>query len=628
MINVESTTDDILIKIKNNRWNSSADIWGQIEKDYKKYLNIWKNLPEWLKNIPETRSRTRNNRVFLSIESLINKLTARPTKPDISPANGTDEAKELAEDLQDVFLNDYRILGIKKTLKRGLRYLFFSKIMVLKIFWDTEIDNYNVKPLDPRKIRFSKDSTEEKNSEFAIEEINEPLSRMIEKFATEENGMEEKILKAIGQTKEEILVNNPEATYYEMWIGDGIAWIYKGIILKKKRNPYWDWEGIKLTPQEKKSLESKNGRRRRTLLSKLKGMQSERIADQNTKYETYLFNHHDKPRKPYIFGTILEVGDKPTGETTLIEIINPLQENIDKRKRQIDDNADYVNGITKVDTELVNITLADARKIHYDAGGLVFGPGVLTGVKREVGIGLDVMVFNDLEHSIRELDSIAGTTATFRGEQGKGESATGRAILREENRSRLDELIELIDYFGYEIYNWIFQLQKVKYTETHYLKLLGREKSDRIIDIMQDDLQDGIEINIKPGQVLPDDRLFRVELATEDFRAGVIDPLTYFETIGLYDNPEKQAKRLIMFKQNPYSIIKLDDRDIQDLLDANETLQKTSPMGAVGKEEDERTRKMIDARNQIMALKEDPNFNAMTPEEKLGMISKIKESLK
>ena len=628
MIDVPATENDVLIRIANNRWESSGDIAREIDSSFKKYKNIWKNNPEWLSNVPEKRSKVRDNRAFLAMESVINNLTGRPSRPNVLAGNETPEAKEIAEDLQEVFLEKYRTLNTKKTIKRGLRYLFFSKIMVVKMFWDKDIDDFNVKTVDPRKVRFGKTSTNEEESEFAIEEIDEPILSVISKFPEKEA----EILKQEGIAKEDATVSNKNVTYKEIWIGNGVAWVFKNEVLSKILNPYYDFEGILLTPEEKASLNAENGQRRRDLVSKHRLEQGKRKAEAKeagesggeVTYENYLFNHFDKPRKPYIFGTVLEVEDKPIGETSLLEQVNPLQEGIDKRKRQIDDNADFMNGITKVDTELVNVSRADAQRIHYDTSGLVYGPGVSQGVTRETGKELPSLVFNDLEHSIAEVDNIFGTQPTFRGDGAQDETATGRAILREQSLSRLDELISLVDYITYEIYNWEFQMMKALYTETHLVKPIGQTKSDRVIEIIQDDLQDGIEVNIIPGQVLPEDRIFKAERAREDAKDGLIDPVTYLEAAGGYDNPEQVAKRLLMWKTNPFSLVELDDEDLKKLMEANEALSKIG-QGVNAGEPDPKSIEVAKTRERIQQFLQSDKFKKLPENEQKIVIGRIRE---
>ena len=647
MINVLQTKDEALRKIFGNRWKESDTLWSIIEKSYKRNKKIWKNEPDWLSTIPRGRSTARDNRVFLATESQTNKITARPVKPIVSPANKTDDARTIANDIQEVLLDGYRKRGVKKQIKRGLRFLHMARLLVLKPFWNIEIDDYDVRVVHPNNVRFSKNATREEESEFAIEKIDD--KRLLDLIATFPKKKDE-ILRKAGLTEEQAQENNPSVVYNEIWIGDGVFWVYLDMVLDKMLNPYYDFEGLLLTPEEMaqinqtesptegESVPATNGRRRRHMFSKFKEHQEERktaIAENNeeaSKYEAYLYNHFDHPRKPYIFGTIFEIESQPIGETSLIEQVAPLQVGLDQRKRQIADNSDTVNGITKVDTDVVSMTLADARRMHYDPEGLIYGAGVSTGVKREVGQGLPEMVFKDMLDSRSEIDEIFGTVATFRGsQQGGKETATGRALLREEGLSRLDELVDLVDFVGRELYGWWFQMIKVKYTESHFTKLLGSERAGTAIDIMQDDLQEGIEIQIQPGQTLPDDKLFRAERAREDAKDGFIDPITYLENAGGYDNPEEIVKRAIMFKANPLSILTLEGEDLEKLLQANKILAQIQPKqeGSQADEGgDERAAQIAELRQRVEELVKSEEFQKLPQQEQEAALVQLREQLK
>lgn len=643
-MDIEKLSDDIILGIYKNRWASSSTIWEIVEKTFNKNIAAWEGNPEWLKKVPANRSKVRDNRIFLSSESQLNKVTARPFKPVVVAANETQEAREIAENVSDVLLEAYKTRNVKKTLKRGLRFLNFSRLICLKPFWNGEDDNFDVSPVDPRKVRFSANATNELGSEFAIEQINDKyLLNLLDMFPEER----EEIVKLSGMSEDEILIKNPKAEWYEMWIGGGVCWIYKNTVIKKKSNPYWDSKGLLLTPDELASLKqrgedgelTRNGRGRRQMFMPIKQAQADRREEVKNnpeaagKYEVYLWNHFDKPRKPYIFGTIFEVEDQPIGRTSLIEIALPLQEGIDKRKRQIDDNSDTVNGITKVDTSIVTMTLADARKVHYDTDGLVYGDGVASGVTRETGQSLPEMVFKDLQDSRNELDEIFGTTSTFRGSGEAGaETATGRAILREEGYSRLDEVIALVDYLGSELYNWWFQMMKVRYTESHMTKILGKGRADRTIELLQDDLQEGIEIKISSGATLPDDKIYRAEKASEDFQAGLIDPVTYLTLAGGYENPEKTYKEALIHKMNPLATVQFSDEDISKIEEAQAMLAKLAPEPATPEgggegSGDERATAMAGTRDRIQKIVSSPQFQALPPEEKTKKIAEIRSAL-
>lgn len=644
MIDVETLKDEGLVRFINTRWKKTESLWSEIGKLHDDNKKQWQNQPDYIKNIPRKKSKARDNRIFIAIESVITNLTGRPSKPNAVAGNDTEEAKTIANNLQDYVLERYRKLQMKKTMRKGLRYLFFSRLIVLKAFWDADMDNFNEKAVNPKNIRFYPiTATCREEVEVWMEQIDTSLSKMIARFPDKE---EELIKDSTFATLEEIQINDPPASYKEVWINDDwVVYMYKNKILKKELNPYWDWEGLHMTGKERAKVGEKPGKKKRAFMTKIRGFQDYRNKRVKAKeegkkgagdveYESYMSNHFDSPRAPYMIGTILEEEDKPIGETSLIEQAIPLQEEIDKRKRQFSDNADMMNGIFKVDTGLVTgLSKAEAKRAHADPRGIWYGKGVKEGVTREVGKELPQFLRVDMIHSIAEVDNIFGTQPTFRGEKGTQETATGRAILREASAQRLNELIDLTDYLHEESYNWWLQFIKTRFTEKHLAKIMGKEKATETIDLMQDDFDEGTEIRVIPGQVLPEDRVYISDRAIEAAKVNMIDPLSFFESQG-WEDPMKQAKRLMMFSAQPFSIVDMSDEDIAKVVKAAQMFATPPPEGGGGAPPpegggvpEEKAKQVAAIRKEAQDLINSPEFKNMPPEEQRSVQEEIKKRL-
>lgn len=627
MIDVSKLTDDQLVRFINNRWTEAGSLWSEIEEHYAENKKRWQNNPDWVKEVPKKRSKARDNRLFLATESVITNLTGRPSKPNAIPANETDEAKVISDNLQEFVLDRYKKIKMKKKMRKGLRQLFFSRLVVLKVFWDSAFDNFDEKPVSPLKIRFTPITALEKEEvEVWMEEIDCSLSEMLDRF-------EDKKAAILSQTgfnaEEDIYINNPKEKYYEVWInGEWVVYKFRNTILKRELNPYWDWQGIKMLERETAELENKRagGQRKRAFMARVKGYQgfrSKKESQQRFDYDTYFYNHFDKPQAPYIFGTVFEEEDKPFGDTSLIEQAIPLQDEIDKRKRQFSDNADMMNGVWKVDTGITGMSKADAQRAKADPRGIIYGKGVREGVIRETGKELPSFLKDDMIHSISEVDNIFGTQPTFRGEKGTQETATGRAILREQSYQRLNELIDLVDSLHEQSYNWWLQMMKARYTVKHLIKVIGREKAITTLSLMQDDFDEGIEIGVVPGQILPEDKVYRVDRATEAAKAGIIDPLSYFEATE-WDNPMKQAKRFVMYQANPFSLIDLDQEDIAKLQQAAQLLGQSQG----GENQDQKKAQQISAvRQEAEKLINSAEFKNLPEDQKRSAMTEIRNRL-
>lgn len=561
--------DSQISSLIENRWASSETLWQQIKEITKKNTNTYEGKMEWHKRarIPPTRPLISSNRVFTNQEAVINSLIANPPQPNVIPSRNGEAAKKVASALEKTLSLKYAKLNVKEILRMCLRDLFFSRLFVMKPYWNTKKNDVDVRRVDPTRVRFSKTAKNEEESEFAIEEIDTTVCKLLEQFPEKEK----EILRAANTTIDRVYIDDPETCYKEAWIADELIVKFKREILYKGRNPYWDSDGLITTREEMETLDADDGVSQKEKLQNIKkatfspdvteGEATEEVSVQDARrsmkeegqnFEAYLFNYFDHPRKPYIFGTILNNEDKPIGRTSFIEEAQSLQEVVDRLKYQIYLNTEVVNGITKVESSVMS--KGEAQTMRYDAGGVLWGKGVVAGVVREFGSGLPAFVFEDLQDSRNEIDNIMAATSAFRGEREGQETKGGRLALIEQSFLRLNEMVQVIDYTMQELFGWWMQLIKVNYTERHLMKELGPDGALEVIEILQDDIENGIEVRVIPGKSLPEDRRFMFERAQGDVEKGFISPLDYLREAG-YQNPKETALNAYEWAQNPAKVL-------------------------------------------------------------------------
>jgi len=571
-IDIKALDEDSKAKLVEARWSSSSEVWDVVERTYKTNTAIYSNQSQWLQFIPFRRQNyiVQANRIFVNMEAVINSLIANPPGINILPSREGEIAQDFARKLESFLSKKYVDLNTKETLRKGLRNLYFSRILVVKPFWNPIINDFDFRVVDPRKVRFGKHSTKEQDSEFAIEEIDDNLCSVIERFPEKK----QELMDKYGITDEtQLYIKNPDVKYKEAWIGDYVIFKLDNIILDTIKNPYWDWDGILITDEEEEELKTLEGPGRREKLQSIKLEQDQRkqamvapatpeeevegeYAEQEApvQYKPYLFNYFDNPRKPYIFATIFNNENSPIGRTDMITLSAELQKGIDKRKMDIDENCELVNGIIKVDAEVMG--KSDAQRIRWETKGIIWGKGVKDGVTRETGTPLPAMVFDDMNDSRQEIDNIMAATSAFRGEREGQETKAGRLALIQQSYLRLNELVQVVDYVCKEMFDWGMQLAKTRYTEYHYAKWLGKEGAREMIELIQDDFEDGSEITIIAGKTLPKDDEFKFEQAQNDVLNGFISPADYLE-IAQYDNAKELAQNNVLYKQNPVEAVGL-----------------------------------------------------------------------
>ena len=556
-----------------SRWTSSSEIWDAVDRVYKQNTSIYENRSDWLDKLPQRRKnfRVQANRIFVNMESVINSLIANPPGINILPSRDGIPAQDFARKLESFFRKKFDDLNTKETVRMGLRNLYFARLIVIKPFWNPKIDDFDFRAVDPRKMRVGKYSRKEIESEFAIEEIDDNLCAIIERFPAKKDVL----MKKYGITDEnQLYIKNPDVKYKEAWIQDYVIFKIDNIILDTIKNPYWDWDGILITEDEEKELTDLEGIPRRDKLQGIKLEQEQRkasmqpiegdikegevapiegnVPEETQEYKPFYFNYFDSPRKPYIYATIFNNENTPIGRTDMITLSAELQRGIDKRKMDIDENCELANGVLKVDASVMG--KADAQRIRFETKGIIWGKGVKDGVTREMGQNLPQMVFDDMQDSRSEIDNIMAASSAFRGERQGQETKAGRLALIQQSYLRLNELVQVVDFTYHEIFSWGMQLAKTRYTEYHYAKWMGKEGAREVIELIQDDFETGSEVTIIAGKTLPKDDEFKYEQAQNDVLNGFISPVDYLE-IAQYDNSKELAKNAVLYKQNPMEAV-------------------------------------------------------------------------
>ena len=586
--NIAQLKDGQLAKLIEQRWASSDTVWQIIKSTYEINTKAYENKSAYIDKIPANVAKVLSNRIFPNMEAVINSVIANPPSINFIPGRKGEESQNLAREMEGFFRKKYRDIGVKETMRMALRNLYFSRLLVIKPFWNAKINDFDARSIDPRDIRVGKFSRKEEESEFAIEEVKDNLCSLITRFPKKTK----EILEKSGFNEEEIndaYIMNPEVKYKECWIGDYVIFKYDNIILDKIRNPYWDWDGILITDEEEQQINESYGEDRRALFTQIKLDQQNRQmatlpspevetdAPQTVEgeippneghsepqtYKAYNFNYFNQPRKPYIYATILNNENSPIGRTDFITLALPLQLSIDSRKQDIGKNCELVNGIIKVDSEVMG--KADAQSLAFEAKGIIWGKGVVQGVARETGTPLPQMVFDDMLDSRSEIDNIMAASSAFRGEREGQETKAGRLALIQQSFLRLNELVQVVDFVSGELFAWFYQLSKTRYTEYHYAKWIGKEDAVKTTTLIQDDFETGSEIQVIPGKTLPVDSEFRFERAQKDMEQGIISPIDYMEEAG-YTNPKDLAKNSQIYKLNPNIAVGITSEEMQELV--------------------------------------------------------------
>lgn len=127
-------------------------------------------------------------------------------------------------------------------------------------------------------------------------------------------------------------------------------------------------------------------------------------------------------------------------------------------------------------------------------------------------------------------------------------TATSNQIAREANFTYADDLVDAtINYMSEKMARAILQMIKLRYTEEHFVRLIGQEGKVIFQRLHRDMIEDGMEVTITASGV---DKLQAQNRAMDMAKLQLIDPLTFYEDIGAKNAPER-TKRLMTFLTSP-----------------------------------------------------------------------------
>jgi len=456
------------------------------------------------------QARVINNKIYQSIETIVPILATKSREPLAISTQNTDESRRLANITQEFLSWKFNEQDMHLKLAELIRFFNIFRIAAFKYRYVGDgYDDFVIELKRPECLIID-DKANPEDMEFMGEYLKDTAQGIIDRFATKDGKVNEKkkkkILSEIGISDKSL---GTEVTYIEIWTPDFVVWKLKNIILDKEKNPNWLWD--------------------------TKGKKA--------------FNHFLKPKMPYILFSWMTMGEGTYGKTTSLEQAVPIQKNINKRKRQITDNADEATGTWIFNEQFVSKEEAAKFKGAPKEHLMYKGDGnVNEAVGRMFPKELGPQVFADLQDDKAEIDNTFGTHSTTRGERTGQKTAKETTLLKESDFGRLDLMSQYIDIKVGEVYNAFIQMSLVFNDESKTLRMLGPDREQQYLDYSRDNIEEGIEIIVKTEPLLAQAQM--VAKYMELYKSGAVDPLTMYERLNL-PNPKELTQRMVMFKADP-----------------------------------------------------------------------------
>ena len=454
------------------------DAWErESETVYELLKGIWEeNLEYYHGNQTELHeikgrkdSKAVENRQFMAVETMIPIATSRLPDIEVYPGDTDDEVAQMtATDLQDILNYQNERTGLQADAERFLRDMLLKRYGVWKKVWDKESDDVARIVIDPRRIRVPRFGRSVDELAFLIEDVEMSYNKIKSEFG---EAIAEKV-RAEKVEHSEFKYRLATFTVKEVWTNEFVVRRAGSIIISKERNPLYDFDN-----KDK--------------------------------------NHFLHAKKPYIIKSLFETEESIIGDTDYIQVTKNIQDNINKRKRQIEDVVSKTaNPILMIDSNAMSEE--QVANITNEAGFIFYGDGAADGTKIrfENPGALPNDVFLDLEGSRSAFDNIWGIHSTTRGERQGKETLGGRQLLRQADLGRIDAVARQLERAVDEDAEWNVQLMKMFYNEKRVFTILG-EDGVRFIKDFTGEKIGKIRMRVTPGSTLPKDEITQRQEAIE-----------------------------------------------------------------------------------------------------------------
>lgn len=464
------------------------------------------------------------NRILVSIETLASIITAVTPDPWVIITPRGIEGSKLQEKLTRHLRDEWEyVQNMQQKMERMIRVFFTSRFAPMKIYWDASTDDFIIEQVRPENIRFDLDVDHIDKSSYVIEYVTMTIAEAIEKFPESKEYLE--------RLNKDIRSKITVMEYWGTFLNNGkiesfVCWAFRNEVLGKDFNPFWNRSGA---------------------------------------------NHFTRAKNPYVIMNSLSTGKSVVDDTSLIEQASSIQDGINKRKRQIDANAGLANGILVGSAQYMSKATFD--KIRFLPKEKIWlnsdAEDVNNALRIMVGRPLEGGIFEDMAHSIREIDNIFGTSATLRGERQGEETARGRLVLRDAGLGRQDLTFRSYEQVAEDLYNWMIQIMYIKYDKRRTI-LSNREEvnpkeafkmekgivfsNDKDDTISKQELKKfKVKAIVKRGSTKPQDPAALQDMALTLMQVGQLDPLTFHEIYSgeLPPDPRTRARRLFIWNTNP-----------------------------------------------------------------------------
>lgn len=520
-------------------------------------------------NLAKYNSKAMMNRVYLTIRNMVGLDTDNLPQVQMIPSKDTPPSIKKAENVKNAIEYGFIRVNFMDFITKCLFDTRIKRDSFAKWFWNYDKNDFDLEPVMIEELTFSPEATTIQDAEYVIyhplksrkwwkdnyPDIYDQISFENLK-PTQVRGKQGVDVTGISGGRGSV------ARLYEYWENDFmVSMVYskdgERLILEKKQNPYFEYRDPLLQIGDW----AKEARPEAYIIAEKSGMPMEEALPQvldPKEVEQFkpIVNFLSEPRKPFVQFPSMKLLGKMYSTNLISQVRETLISYVEK-KRKIADNLRGCNVKVVVDsnsfTEEERVAINDEpfQVLFADMQQNPHPVQVLTPTYPELA-----GVLADMEQDERFIDDVFGHHEISRGAgkaktlgQDQMNAESDRTPVRMQSRATESAIKEITE-------GWI-QLMKMFYTEKHWVKKLGGKQGVEMQEIINHDVEEGIEPLIIPQSMMKVDRAAR---AIQLFQAKSLDPYTLFVELEV-PNPKEKAERLINWlqfglisDQNPESV--------------------------------------------------------------------------
>lgn len=433
--------DSEIVKNLDYRINESRDYWDDAKGfDLKNSRN--ENVRYFLGKIDEKglykhQKPYKENQIFLGEESITSYVTAQMADPVVIPAGREERSKLFAGGLEKaVKAHGEDVVDLARIVELVTHNIRLKRIGIIKLWYDK---SYGPKgeilaaSRNPEQVIVDKDCPLGGNPAF----VCDVLKKSAEELLSEYPNKRAEIMKKLGIQRRTPKQMSQKLAIREVWVThykdnkpqEGVVWYFEDLVLEKVRNINW------LYASEDKNL---------------------------LKF----------PKKPFIFGNLVNLGDHLVDDTTPVEQAIEQQKILNRRGRQIMENADKANGMLIISTDS-GLTKDDAQNLTGDPNQKLViktgGMDVKQLVSQIEAQALPNYVINDKLDARMQIGNLLGAPTDFTGSQADdGDPTLGEVMVKKNQSAGIqDKMVRAITRMLGEYYEYLVQMMIVWYDEDH-----------------------------------------------------------------------------------------------------------------------------------------------------------------